>query len=53
MDLFPRTDRASDIKVDVSSHVETVYLLRRQKEDLISVPYEAKDAEKLKQRKQD
>ena len=32
MDLFPRTSGAADIKIDVSSHVETVVLMSR-KED--------------------
>ena len=31
MDLFPRTSGAADIKIDVSSHVETVVCLNNQK----------------------
>ena len=33
MDLFPRTSGAADIQMDVSSHVETVVLLDREKAD--------------------
>ena len=33
MDLFPRTSGAADIKIDVSSHVETVCLLSNRKPD--------------------
>ena len=29
MDLFPRTSGAADIKIDVSSHVETIVLLQK------------------------
>ena len=32
MDLFPRTSGAADIKIDVSSHVETVVLMSRVKD---------------------
>ena len=32
MDLFPRTSGAADIKIDVSSHVETVCLLSKLNE---------------------
>ena len=32
-DLFPRTSGTADIKIDVSSHVETVVLLPQQKPD--------------------
>ena len=45
VDLFPRTSGTADIKIDVSSHVETVCCLYHQKKDFISVPYEPKDAE--------
>ena len=38
----------SGIKMDVSSHVETVCCLYHQKKDFILVPYEPKDAEYLK-----
>ena len=32
-DMFPRTSRGADIKMDVSSHVETVVLLSDKKVD--------------------
>ena len=32
LDLFPRTNGAADIKIDVSSHVETVVLMSRKKD---------------------
>ena len=48
MDLFPRTNGAADIQIDVSSHVETVCCLYHQKKDFISVPYEPNDTEYLK-----
>ena len=34
MDLFPRTSGAADIKIDVSSHVETVVSLVRKNPDM-------------------
>ena len=33
MDLFPQTSGTADIQMDVSSHVETVVLLDREKAD--------------------
>ena len=33
LDLFPRTSRGADIKMDVSNHVETVVLLSDKKID--------------------
>ena len=33
LDVFPRTSRVADIKMDVSSHVETVVLLSQRKAD--------------------
>ena len=48
LDMFPRT---GDIHHGVSVHVETVCCLYHQKKDFISVPYEPKDAEYLRQNK--
>lgn len=33
VDMFPQTDELSDIKMNVSSHVETVALLSKLKTD--------------------
>ncbi len=33
VDMFPQTDELSDIKMNVSSHVETVCLLSNRKPD--------------------
>lgn len=33
VDMFPQTDELSDIKMNVSSHVETVCLLGKRKPD--------------------
>ena len=53
MDLFPQTVRQADIKIDVSSHVETVCLLSNRKPDSyvhlnlkMEDYYRIKDAEK-------
>lgn len=44
-------DNGIFIHAIVTRHVETVCLLYRQKKDFISVPYEPKDAEYLRQNK--
>ena len=52
MDLFPRTSGAADIKIDVSSHVETVCLLsntqRPKKESYITLDVEMADYYRIK-----
>ena len=52
MDLFPRTSGAADIKIDVSSHVETVCLLsntqRPKKESYITLDVEMEDYYRIK-----
>ena len=52
MDLFPRTSGAADIKIDVSSHVETVCLLsntqRSKKESYITLDVEMEDYYRIK-----
>ena len=52
MDLFPRTSGAADIKIDVSSHGETVCLLsntqRPKKESYITLDVEMEDYYRIK-----
>ena len=55
--MFPHTDEildmfshTGDIHNSVSGHVETVCCLYHQKKDFISVPYEPKNADYLKNR---
>ena len=46
VDMFPQTDERSDIKINVSSHVETVVLLSHKKPDsTISVKVEFGEGE--------
>ena len=51
-DMFPRTSRGADIKMDVSSHVETVCLLsntqRPKKESYITLDVEMEDYYRIK-----
>lgn len=52
VDMFPQTDELSDIKMNVSSHVETVCLLSntqsKKKESYITLDVEMADYYRIK-----
>ena len=51
MDLFPRTSGAADIKIDVSSHIETVCQLsnqRRRSDPYVKPEVDAEDYYRIK-----
>ena len=56
MDLFPRTSGAADIKIDVSSHVETVCLLSKKNakpKDCVEISVDAEDYYRIKSSEKD
>lgn len=49
VDMFPQTDELSDIKMNVSSHVETVCLLGKRKPDTtVKIGIDMKDYRRIR-----